>query len=52
MISIANGSHHVPTTNQHFAVSKINGIQKRALVVHEECIACTAVWQKAPLRLK
>jgi len=41
-IFITNGSHHIP--NQHFWLwTKMNGTQRRA---HEECIVCTAVWQK------
>jgi len=41
------------TCNRHFFWwTKMNGTQRRAMIVHEECIACTAVWQKAPLGLK
>ena len=35
-----------------FAVTKMNGTQRRTLVVHEECIVRTAVCQKAPLEPK
>ena len=42
----------VQPPNQYFSLSaKMDGTQRRALVIHEECIAVYAC-QKAPLRLK
>jgi len=45
--------HHILPQNQHFLLStKMNGAEKRTLVIHKEYIVHTVVCQKAPLRLK
>jgi len=48
-ISVMNGSHHVSTTKSTLVVNKDEWDTKEH---HEECIVCTAVWQKAPFGLK